>query len=307
MKISRVTGTTGEVLQVFIQDSSSTTGAGLTGLTNSSSGLTAYYMRNDQSTATVITLVGMTAGTFSSGGFAVMDGTNMPGFYNFCPPNAAFTSGRSVAMLLKGATNMAPLPIEIELTAVNNQDAAAFGMSRVDTTVSSRAATAGTISAVAVVNDKTGYALTSGERASIASALWQDITAGDFTVANSIGKSIMNGVSLGTGLTVNDLTTKTGFALTAAYDPAKTASQAGDAMTLTVAYNFAKGTSAMAESYAANTVTPTPIQAIYAIHQILMSFAITGTANSVKKLDQSTEAFQQTLTDAANPTGGLRS
>jgi hypothetical protein len=36
----------------------------------------------------------------------------------------------------------------------------------------------------------------------IASAIWKDTTAGDFTAANSIGKSIMNGVSLGTGLTV---------------------------------------------------------------------------------------------------------
>lgn len=53
--------------------------------------------------------------------------------------------------------------------------------------------------------------------------VWQDTTAGDFTVASSIGKSIMNGVALGTGLTINDLTTKTGYALTAAYDPAKTA------------------------------------------------------------------------------------
>jgi hypothetical protein len=35
-----------------------------------------------------------------------------------------------------------------------------------------------------------------------ASAFWQDTTAGDFTVAGSVGKSIMNGVALGTGLTV---------------------------------------------------------------------------------------------------------
>jgi hypothetical protein len=67
----------------------------------------------------------------------------------------------------------------------------------------------------------------------LATAIWTDTTAGDFTTVGSIGKSIMNGVALGTGLTVNDLTTKTGFALTAAYDPAKTAAQAGDAMTLT--------------------------------------------------------------------------
>ena len=40
----------------------------------------------------------------------------------------------------------------------------------------------------------------------IAAAIWQDTTAGDFTVAASIGKSVMNGVALGTGLTVNAVT-----------------------------------------------------------------------------------------------------
>ena len=42
--------------------------------------------------------------------------------------------------------------------------------------------------------------------AQIATGVWTDTTAGDFTTALSIGKSIMNGVSLGTGLTVNALT-----------------------------------------------------------------------------------------------------
>lgn len=36
----------------------------------------------------------------------------------------------------------------------------------------------------------------------IAAGVWQDIVAADFTVANSVGKSVMNGVALGTGLTV---------------------------------------------------------------------------------------------------------
>jgi hypothetical protein len=45
--------------------------------------------------------------------------------------------------------------------------------------------------------------------------VWQDATAGDFTATNSIGKSVMNGVALGTGLTINDLTTKTGYSLVA--------------------------------------------------------------------------------------------
>jgi hypothetical protein len=38
--------------------------------------------------------------------------------------------------------------------------------------------------------------------AQIATGVWQDTTAGDFTTASSVGRSVMNGVSLGTGLTV---------------------------------------------------------------------------------------------------------
>lgn len=42
--------------------------------------------------------------------------------------------------------------------------------------------------------------------ATIGNAVWTDITPSDFTVAASVGKSVMNGVALGTGLKVNTLT-----------------------------------------------------------------------------------------------------
>lgn len=118
MKLSRRAGSTSNIFQIFIADSSSTTGAGLTGLTNASSSLTAYYHKDTDTTATAISLVTMTVGTFTSSGFKEIDATNMPGWYQFCPPDAALsTSGtpKSVSFHLKGATNMAPLPIEVDL------------------------------------------------------------------------------------------------------------------------------------------------------------------------------------------------
>lgn len=116
MKLLRKAGSTSQILQVFIMDSSSATGAGLTGLTNASAGLTAYYHRDTDTTATAVSLVTMTVGTFTSSGFKEVDATNMPGWYQFCPPDAAFASGaKSVALHLKGATNMAPLPVEVDL------------------------------------------------------------------------------------------------------------------------------------------------------------------------------------------------
>lgn len=181
MKLNKLAGATSEIWQIFIRDSSSTTGAGLAGLVFNTASLTAYYHRDTDTTATAISLVTMTVGTFTSSGFKEIDATNMPGWYQFCPPNAAIASGaKSCGFHLKGATNMAPLPIEVQLTAINPDSATAF------------------MTSVATVTTVTNQ-LTAAQ---IATGVWQDTTAGDFTTALSVGKSVMNGVSLGTGLTV---------------------------------------------------------------------------------------------------------
>lgn len=107
---------TSRCFDIFINDSSVTTGAGLTGLTFGSGSLTAYYHRDTAASATAITLVTMTLGTFTSSGFVAVDGTNMPGWYQICPPNAAFASGaKSVSIGLKGAANMAPANIRVQI------------------------------------------------------------------------------------------------------------------------------------------------------------------------------------------------
>lgn len=169
MKLIKVAGATSDIWQIFIADSSSTTGAGLAGLAFNSASLTAYYHRDTDTTATAITLATMTVGSFTSSGFKEIDATNMPGWYQFCPPNAAIASGaKSCAFHLKGATNMAPLPIECQLTAVNPDSATAF------------------MTSVATVTTVTNQ-LTA---AAIATGVWQDATAGDFTTASSIGKSL---------------------------------------------------------------------------------------------------------------------
>lgn len=77
-------------------------------------------------------------------------------------------------------------------------------------------------------------------------------------------------------------------------------------VSLAAAYDFAKGTVAVTESYAANGVAPTPVQAMMAMHQMLMDFGISGTSLTVKKLNNSTTAFVVTLNDAATPTAAAR-
>lgn len=66
-------------------------------------------------------------------------------------------------------------------------------------------------------------------------------------------------------------------------------------------------TTVLADVYAANGVAPTLQQALMAVHQMLMAFAISGTSLSVKKLDGSTEAFVATLDDDTDPTQAIRS
>ena len=147
-------------------------------------------------------------------------------------PNAAaeaagglYTRGTGTGQIAQDANGNVRVNVDtIKTNAVVNAGTITFPTNA--TLASTTNITAGTITTVTTVTNQ----LTAAQ---IATGIWQDTTAGDFTVAASIGKSIMNGVALGTGLTVNDLTTKTGFALTAAYDAAKTAAQAGNAMTLT--------------------------------------------------------------------------
>jgi hypothetical protein len=130
MKLALVKGTTSQTVQVFIQDSSSTTGAGKTGLAFNTASLTAYYAR-PRAAAAAITLATQTVtGAFSSGGFVEIDATNMPGWYRLDLPDAALATGVDfVGVQLKGAANMAPCNLEIQLTSANFNDAVRAGLS----------------------------------------------------------------------------------------------------------------------------------------------------------------------------------
>ncbi len=121
MKLVIPPGTTSYITEIFVQNSSVTTGAGLAGLVFNSAGLTWYYSRSDQGNVggTQVTLATMTRGTWATGGFIEKDATNMPGFYQIGIPNAVLATGASWAtMVLRGATNMAPVPIEIQLESI---------------------------------------------------------------------------------------------------------------------------------------------------------------------------------------------
>jgi len=89
---------------------------GATGLTFATSGLAAYYVRN-QSAPVAITLVTQTpTGAWSSGGFAEISSSLVPGVYRLDVPNAAFAANASdVTIVVRGAagTNGAVLTVNL--------------------------------------------------------------------------------------------------------------------------------------------------------------------------------------------------
>ena len=89
---------------------------GATGLTFATSGLAAYYVRN-QAAPVAITLVTQTAtGAWSSGGFAEISSSLVPGVYRLDVPNAALAAGADdVTIVVRGAsgTNGAVMTIKL--------------------------------------------------------------------------------------------------------------------------------------------------------------------------------------------------
>src|SRR3990167_7395337 len=120
MKISRHVGTVSEVLSIFIQDSTVSTGAGLANVSASSVNF-AWCRNNQAAISSGVCTAGGTLGTYSVSTLTQLNSTSTLGWYQFSPPDVVFLSGRSSILHLYGYPNMAPVPMEIELTAGTNQ------------------------------------------------------------------------------------------------------------------------------------------------------------------------------------------
>lgn len=122
-------GVTSQTIDIFIQDSSSTTGQGLASLVFNSSGLKAYYRKGATGTPTAITLATQTVGgAYSSGGFVELDATNTKGLYRFDIPDTVLASTPWAILFFYGATNMAPSIMELEIVSYNPFDSVRMGM-----------------------------------------------------------------------------------------------------------------------------------------------------------------------------------
>lgn len=110
-----IAGDTSKSIDVMFYDTSSTTGAGLSGLAYNTPNLKAYYRKGATGTATAITLATQTVGgAWTSGGFVEVDATNMKGVCRFDIPNAAIDTEGYTTFYFYGAANMQSTCVRVD-------------------------------------------------------------------------------------------------------------------------------------------------------------------------------------------------
>ena len=141
MLIDYKLGQTSIVIRVKILNSSVATGAGLTGLTSSSSGLRIATIADNESSSTAYTAGGSTIETITTLGtfatptatkcrFKEVDATNHPGLYEIQLDNAryAVSNSKSLTVTVSGATNAAETDVVIALTQLDPYDSVRAGL-----------------------------------------------------------------------------------------------------------------------------------------------------------------------------------
>lgn len=128
-------GFTSVILRVKLRDSTSTSGAGLTGLTSSSTGLIISTIADVEATATAYTVAASkvetitTLGTYAAPSstkvrFKEVDATNHPGIYEIQIADARFavSGARSLLVSIFGATNLAQCDVLVPLIGWDKYD-----------------------------------------------------------------------------------------------------------------------------------------------------------------------------------------
>ena len=115
--------TTDVTVYAFIQDSSVSTGDGLTGLLFNTANLECYYVRPGGNSAQLALANVAVTGAHTDGGFVEVDSTHMPGVYRLDLSDAIVATGvDSVVVMLHGAADMAPCVLELQLVDYTNDD-----------------------------------------------------------------------------------------------------------------------------------------------------------------------------------------
>lgn len=142
MRFTRKNGATSNVFRVTLRNA--TTGQGLTGLTNASTGLVISTIADVEASATAYTAAGSTIDTIATLGmfaaptathcrFKEVDSTNHPGLYELQIADARFavSNAKQLNVTISGATNLLTKEIVIQLTATDVDDSVRGGMSAI--------------------------------------------------------------------------------------------------------------------------------------------------------------------------------
>ena len=185
MKLIKKKGSTDVSVGIFIQDSSQTDGSGLTGLVFNSAGLTCRYWRPGAASASLSLVTQTVTGAHADGGFVEVSSSNMPGFYRLDLSDAILATGvNHVVVMLKGAANMVPVLLEIQLVNFAPEDGARLGLTSLPTPA------AGAAGGLATATDANGRVRVVNGTAAGEIAL----SSGKVDVGNWNGSAVTNGV-----------------------------------------------------------------------------------------------------------------
>jgi hypothetical protein len=196
---------TSQTIDIFVLDSSSTVGAGLTGLVFNTAGLTCYYRKGAIAAPAAVTLATLASVTtaWATGGFIAVDATNMPGVYRLDIPNIVIDTAGMVTMYLRGATNMAPVVLELEVVAVDIYDTVRLGLTAIPNIAQGTTGAISTGNAsgqVTVVtnNDKTSYSLSGTQTFNVTGNITGSLSGSVGSVSGAVG-SVTGSVGSVTG------------------------------------------------------------------------------------------------------------
>ncbi len=345
MLIDYKSGQTSIILRVKILNSSVTTGAGLTGLTNASTGLIISTIADNEASATAYTVAAShiqtiaTLGTFAAPSasncrFGEVDSTNHKGVYEIQIADARFavSNAKSVLVSISGATNCAETDVVIPLRSVDPYDGVHFGMSALPNTSCTGNAsllTSGsgtdqlTVSGGIASSDvKKTLGTASAGVAGYVGVDWSHVNAPtttldltNTTIKNLDGNTIQSGdayARLGApaGASVSaDIAAVEAHAAnidTQVGTAGAGLTNLGDTRLAHLNRDIsAILTTAMTESYAAVGVAPTLAQAIFLMMAWLTNCATSGTTYSAYNLGN-TVAATGTLDSATNPSSNRR-
>lgn len=304
MKKIILAGATDQTIDVFIQDSTSTTGAGKTGLAYNTASLVCYYRKGATGSATALTLATQTVGgVHSDGGFVEIDATNMPGMYRLDLSDTIVASAGSVSMMLKGATGMAPLPIELQIVAVNLNDGVRMGLTALPNAAADAAgglpiSDAGGLDMDAILADTADMQPKLGTPAG--ASISADIAAIEAVTDLLPDAGALTSIATAAALATVDTNVDSILADTGTDGVVvAAASKSGYALSAT-------GSAAFTEGYAAPGAAATMPQLLYEVRALLAEKSIVTTTLTTKKLDGSTTAATYTLDDATTPTSITR-